>query len=444
MLSYGKAITLLLCSVMLVFRCAGPSVLSSAETAYQPADCKKIPNQNWKYHHLNKVSSRNMVLLYSLGGGSAMSQHTAMPLSSTRSYSSAEKNSTTFFSNSQIETANDWKDQMNLSDIEDEEAVEENVKSVTNSTFSRSNRLDHYLDDKTDRHGDRVSRLIAKAEGLLGREGGEFLALQILEEAQRMHPSHSNILDAMANIYLESEREDAARELLEKSIRINPNGPYEKWFSYAELLENEEMALEAYKNGIRIAEKNLHVFEKIVQDQPLAPWRQNAVDSAHEIRNHLASAHSSVAQLILSKIQDAVDLESVSCSSSSRHYWIEKKTMKNKALHHAEQAVNFNPNTFETHAILATVYLDAAINRTAAAIALENAFEAYEKYDHDDPTPTNVVLSGIKAAMELGLTKKALAILEERINMSGNMEQMNSDNAEENESSVKLEVCGEL
>jgi len=151
-----------------------------------------------------------------------------------------------------------------------------------------------------------------------------------------------------------------------------------------------------------------------------------------------------VCRRILSKIQDAVDLESVSCSSSSRHYWIEKKTMKNKALHHAEQAVNFNPNTFETHAILATVYLDAAINRTAAAIALENAFEAYEKYDHDDPTPTNVVLSGIKAAMELGLTKKALAILEERINMSGNMEQMNSDNAEENESSVKLEVCGEL
>eukprot|EP00465_Bigelowiella_longifila_P014749 CAMPEP_0185255570 /NCGR_PEP_ID=MMETSP1359-20130426/4636_1 /TAXON_ID=552665 /ORGANISM="Bigelowiella longifila, Strain CCMP242" /LENGTH=435 /DNA_ID=CAMNT_0027839599 /DNA_START=572 /DNA_END=1879 /DNA_ORIENTATION=+ len=366
-----------------------------------------------------------------------------MSLSSPLSFSLAEKNNFGTYCDSQMKatTSDKENDQINLADIEDEEAVEKNVKSVANSTFSRLNRIDYYMNDKTDRHGDRVSRLIAKAEGFLAREGGEFRALEILEEAHRIHPSHSNILDAMANIYLESQKEDAARELLEKSIRINPNGPYEKWFSYAELLSennDDERALEAYMSGIRIAERKLNAFEKIVKHQPLAPWRQNAVDSTHEIRIHLASAHSSVAQLFLSKTENA-ELKSDSSSFFSSRKSSLEKLMMSKALRHAKQAVHFNRNTFETHAIVATVYLHAQ-NRTAAIKALGNAFEAYEKYDHDDPTPTSIILSGIKAAMELGLTKQALAILEERINMSENIEQMNSDNTEEKENSVSLEV----
>ena len=103
--------------------------------------------------------------------------------------------------------------------------------------------------------------------------------------ALEMNPKDTNIMDALADAYLQLDQVEQAVLLLEKSVTLAPNEGAAKWLSLAQLKVGEDAA-GCYERGIQLL-----MADNEQNPQPFA----------------LASAHCSVVELYMTGNSIPVD-----------------------------------------------------------------------------------------------------------------------------------------
>ena len=82
------------------------------------------------------------------------------------------------------------------------------------------------------------------------------LAASLFERAMKLQPNDTNIMDALAEIYLQIGNQDMAYDLLTRSTTIAPEqNPY-KWFYFAQLQDGFD-SMACYEKGISFLLSNL-------------------------------------------------------------------------------------------------------------------------------------------------------------------------------------------
>ena len=111
-------------------------------------------------------------------------------------------------------------------------------------------------------------------------------AEKILKELFKKDPNNIKVLDYLGELYLNIGNYKGSKKMLEKSISLKPDENPDKYMDYAQLLQEPIKRVEAYQKSILlynndISKKN---FEK---------------NSLEEIKELIASAHSSIASLYM-------------------------------------------------------------------------------------------------------------------------------------------------
>lgn len=65
-------------------------------------------------------------------------------------------------------------------------------------------------------------------------------AVQVYDEGIRRFPNDTVILDAYTDLLLQLDQQPKAKELIERSIQLNPNKEGLKYLNYAEMLRGQE------------------------------------------------------------------------------------------------------------------------------------------------------------------------------------------------------------
>ena len=76
-------------------------------------------------------------------------------------------------------------------------------------------------------------------------------AVALYDEGLRRFPNDTIILDQYTDLLLQLEEIKKARELIERSIQLNPNREGRKYLNFAEMLNGNE-SLQMYKKGIEV------------------------------------------------------------------------------------------------------------------------------------------------------------------------------------------------
>ena len=96
-------------------------------------------------------------------------------------------------------------------------------------------------------------KLIAKGHDALASLQFE-LAIRFFSRALESRPNDCNIIDLLADVYIQIGDCEKAYELLTKSINLEPESNPCKWCSYAQLQEGSE-ALSSYQTAIKLLTK---------------------------------------------------------------------------------------------------------------------------------------------------------------------------------------------
>jgi|TARA_B110000285_G_C15019309_1_gene560708 predicted Zn-dependent protease len=73
----------------------------------------------------------------------------------------------------------------------------------------------------------------------------------LYDEGLRRFPNDCVIMDAYTDLLLQLDQFDKARELIERSIQLNPKKEGRKYLNFAEMLKGAE-SLQMYKQGIEV------------------------------------------------------------------------------------------------------------------------------------------------------------------------------------------------
>ena len=65
-------------------------------------------------------------------------------------------------------------------------------------------------------------------------------AVSLYDEGITRFPNDTVILDGYTDLLLQLDQADKARQLIERSIQLNPNKEGRKYLNYAEMLQNNE------------------------------------------------------------------------------------------------------------------------------------------------------------------------------------------------------------
>jgi tetratricopeptide (TPR) repeat protein len=104
-------------------------------------------------------------------------------------------------------------------------------------------------------------------------------------------------LDAYTDLLLQLDQQPKAKQLIERSIQLNPNKEGLKYLNYAEMLRGQE-SLQMYKKGIQVLRADIEVYQ--------AGKREDDVTVA--VR-HIGSACASMADLYMTDLCDEPDAE---------------------------------------------------------------------------------------------------------------------------------------
>lgn len=131
-----------------------------------------------------------------------------------------------------------------------------------------------------------VERLLQQAQEALAAIQLED-AIDLYLQALQLQPENTNIMDALADIYLQVGEAETALTLLRQSIALAPETNGVKWMFLAQLIAGKE-SLEAYKKGIEVLVKTL----------------QETVDSVQQInlQKTISSAFCGVAELFMTDL----------------------------------------------------------------------------------------------------------------------------------------------
>ena len=89
-------------------------------------------------------------------------------------------------------------------------------------------------------------------------------AADLYQQALQMQPTNTNIMDALADLYLQTGDPVSALNLLRQSITLEPETNGVKWMFLAQLIGGKE-SLEAYKKGIELLLRSLQGLQDAQQ-----------------------------------------------------------------------------------------------------------------------------------------------------------------------------------
>jgi len=150
----------------------------------------------------------------------------------------------------------------------------------------------------------RPDALVAKARELYDRF--EYaMAARFLQRAVSLAPSRADIIDFLADAFIETEALEEAKAALARSIELAPDAHAEKWLKYAQLHEGAA-ALELYQRGLAML--------RAEQSRTAAAGSASAATAAAAaataaIPRQIANTCAAVAELYMTDLCDAAEAE---------------------------------------------------------------------------------------------------------------------------------------
>ncbi|KAL7069363.1 hypothetical protein ACR3K2_02980 [Cryptosporidium serpentis] len=137
--------------------------------------------------------------------------------------------------------------------------------------------------------------LLSKAQSLLESFPPDYQeAGKLFKMAYNAEPKNSLILSNYAEYLLLVGEIDRAKEMLQKSITINPYDDYIKYFSLAQLLDGEE-SMDTWKKGICILDEKMK--------------NEGDEDNINRFKSQMCSALTAIAELYMTDLCDLSDAE---------------------------------------------------------------------------------------------------------------------------------------
>ena len=115
-------------------------------------------------------------------------------------------------------------------------------------------------------------------------------AVQVYDEGIRRFPNDTVILDAYTDLLLQLDQQPKAKQLIERSIQLNPNKEGLKYLNYAEMLRGQE-SLQMYKKGIDVLQVDVQSYQIAKRED----------DITVAVR-HIGSAYASIADLYMTDL----------------------------------------------------------------------------------------------------------------------------------------------
>ncbi|MCP9200339.1 tetratricopeptide repeat protein [Gramella sp. GC03-9] len=128
-------------------------------------------------------------------------------------------------------------------------------------TFADKNQMDlmmktgEYSDEKVEKEPSKKGEVASIIAGSYTSMGESEKAVEALQEAKALDPENISLLQAEANIYIQQQQLDKAKDIFEQMAEIDPDNPqiYNNiGLIYAQELENHEKAIENYKKAIEL------------------------------------------------------------------------------------------------------------------------------------------------------------------------------------------------
>eukprot|EP00347_Sterkiella_histriomuscorum_P001421 403372102 len=124
-------------------------------------------------------------------------------------------------------------------------------------------------------------------------------SVSLYEEGLQRFPNDTLLLDAYTDLLIQMGEDDKAKQLIERSIQLNPNKEGRKYLNFAEMLTGAD-AVQMYRKGIEVFQKDLVGLKAAGMHE-----------EAKLINKQTASAFSSIAELFMSEpLCDEPDAES--------------------------------------------------------------------------------------------------------------------------------------
>lgn len=141
-----------------------------------------------------------------------------------------------------------------------------------------------------------TSELLSKAQELINNFPPEYDNANILfTQAIKLDPSNSIVLSAYGEFMCSIGNFDRAKELLEKSIELNPYDDYVKYFNLAQILDGEE-SLFYWRKGIEILRESIEVTMKKTENN------KSSVEKLELMKDQLCSAHCAISELFMTDL----------------------------------------------------------------------------------------------------------------------------------------------
>lgn len=80
--------------------------------------------------------------------------------------------------------------------------------------------------------------------------------MQLYDAGVRRFPNDTILLDAYSDLCLQMDQPIKARQLIERSIQLNPNNEGTKYLQLAEMLQAGNESLQMYRKGIEVLEND--------------------------------------------------------------------------------------------------------------------------------------------------------------------------------------------
>ena len=116
------------------------------------------------------------------------------------------------------------------------------------------------------------------------------LAEECFTEASLLSPEDTNLMDALADVFLQLGKSDDALALLTKSTFLEPTKNPLKWLFIAQLQTGEE-SLNSYNQAISLIHDQVTIYES-----------QGQLEDAKVLSKQITKAHCSIAELYLTDL----------------------------------------------------------------------------------------------------------------------------------------------
>lgn len=115
-------------------------------------------------------------------------------------------------------------------------------------------------------------------------------AVSLYDEGLRRYPNDIVIIDAYTDLLVQLENTEKAKELIERSIQLNPNKQGRKYMTYAQMVVGHE-SLQMYRKGIEVLLKDEQLLKKGLR-----------LEDAKLASKQVASAYASISEIYMTDL----------------------------------------------------------------------------------------------------------------------------------------------